>query len=43
MTETFGEPTNDPPVLKEYIKIHGEIFLVKKAVVEWPSAESNVI
>ncbi|XP_055318193.1 uncharacterized protein LOC129576716 [Sitodiplosis mosellana] len=40
ITQTFGETSDNPPVLKENINIHGEILIVKKAIVEWPSKDS---
>lgn len=40
ITETFGVPSDNPPVLKENIKIHGEMLLHKKAIIEWPSKDS---
>lgn len=40
ITETFGEPSDNPPVLKENIQIHGEMLLHKKAIIEWPSKDS---
>lgn len=40
ISETFGIETDNPPVLKENIHISGEILVVKKATIEWPSKDS---
>lgn len=43
LTQTYGETTDNPPVLKENVSIHGEVLTVKKAVIEWPSKDSVIL